>query len=113
MSQITKLLFGPEHYKIAATNIMKKIWGRFVGFGTFIAGCSGIYFLVVGIKIIITQCISTYSIFKVAGFTWKLILGICQFCAKFVIFKHHNDIIKSMQRERNHQGHRINRNEND
>ena len=48
-------LFGPNHFKEAAKNVAYHIWGRFAAFGTFIARCTGIYVVLLLIKVVLSQ----------------------------------------------------------
>ena len=94
-----ELLLSPEHFARATHNTMKRIWGKFLVFGQLFAGLMGIYCIFVCLKIILSQLLSTYHIYKIGGLTWKLILGCFPFLAKYVLFHHQYNIIKSMQKE--------------
>ena len=92
-------LLPHDHFKRATHNMMKKIWGRFLVFGQLFAGFMGIYCICVALKVILSQVLSTYHIYRLGGFTWKIILGCFPFLAKFVIFNHQQNVMKSMRKE--------------
>ena len=76
-------LLGPDHYKKATLNTMKKIWGKFMFFGQACAGLIGVYVLITFIKVLLAQVLSTYRLYNIVGGSWKLILGCIPFLAKF------------------------------
>jgi len=94
-----ELLLSPEHFARATHNTMKRIWGKFLIFGQMFAGLMGVYCIFICLKIILSQVLSTYHIYKIGGITWKLILGCFPFLAKYVLFHHQYDIIKTMKKE--------------
>ena len=68
-------------------------------FGQLFAGFMGIYCICVALKVILSQVLSTYHIYRLGGFTWKIMLGCFPFLAKFVIFNHQQNVMKNMRRE--------------
>ena len=98
-----ELLLPEDHFRKATHNTMKKIWGKFLIFGQMFAGLMGVYCIIICIKIVLSQVLSTYHIYRLKGFTWKLITGIFPFLAKHVILHHHQNILRSMQAERRYE----------
>ncbi|HBK71150.1 MAG TPA: hypothetical protein DDZ39_05755 [Flavobacteriaceae bacterium] len=94
-----ELLLSPNHFEKAAKNVMKKVWGRFLIFGQAIAGLMGIYYVVIFLKTFIEQVTSTYELYKIMGFSWKLILGIIPCLARPFISKKLHDKINDVEKK--------------
>ena len=94
-----ELLLSPDHYKKATLNTMSKIWGKFLVFGQAFSGLVGIYVVLLFFKVLITQVLSTYYLYKLGGFTWKLLLGCFPFLAKFVIYNHHTNLMQTSRHD--------------
>ena len=88
------LLLSPDHFKKAAHATLEKIWGKFLIFGQASAGLMGIYIIAVMIKVILSQILNTLHIYRLAGFTWKMVLGCCPLMARHVLFELNLDALK-------------------
>lgn len=89
-----ELILGPDHYRKAAMNFIKRTWGRFAAIGNV---------MIAVIKLILAQCISTYALYKSVGFTWKLITGCLPFLAKFVLIENQRGQLKKLKKTINKQ----------
>ena len=88
------LLLSPDHFKKATQATLQRIWGKFLVFGQATAGLMGIYLICMIVKVILSQILNTLHIYKMAGFTWKLVLGCCPLMARHVLFELNLDAMK-------------------
>ena len=63
-----ELLLPEDHFKKATQRTMKKIWGKFLIFGQMSAGFFGIYCILLILKFLLAQILSTYQIYRITGF---------------------------------------------
>ena len=95
------LLFGADHYMKAARNILSYFWGGFTTFGTWVAGFSGIYFIIQIIKGIGSSVISGKSIHQIWGCSWRLLLAICPPITNRELHKKHRKDIEKIKSNHN------------
>ena len=89
-------LLSSDHFEKATLNTMTKIWGKFLILGQIFSGFIGIYCICIAIKIILAQVLSSYHLYKMFGATWKVLVGLFPFLAKFLIFEHQHNWMKTM-----------------
>ena len=100
-----ELLLSPEHFKKATASYLKMVWGKFLFFGQIFSGFMGIYIVFTALKMLTQQLLSTYTLYKIFGITWKLTLGCCPFLSKLLLIKHcHNIVSKYQKNSNNHYG---------
>jgi hypothetical protein len=95
-----ELLLSPDHFKKAAENILKETWGRFMFFGQFVSGVIGVYTCIALIKVVLTQTLSGYHLYRLLGCSWRILIGCFPFLAKFYIFHKHEQRLRQIQIDR-------------
>ena len=95
-----ELLLSPDHFKRATASYLKMIWGKFLFFGQIFSGFFGLYVTFIFLKILFQQVLSTYTMYKVFGFTWRLIAGCCPFISKLLLIRHCHTLIRKDRHDR-------------
>ena len=90
-------LLSPDHFKRAAENTAKAIWGHFLILGQAFSGFLAIYCIIILVKVVISQTLSSYHLYRLFGCTWRVIIGLMPFLAKFYIFHKHEREIRKHQ----------------
>ena len=109
-----ELLLSPEHFKKATASYLKMVWGKFLFLGQIFSGFMGVYITLVALKMLIQRVVSTYTLYKIFGVTWRLTLGCCPFLSKLFLIKHcHNIVTKHQTQDEYNLYHTVNGDDND